>query len=486
MRTVQDESLGPAEVLILAAAAAMAAAALAGPVLVIGAHVPRWINEGWNAYWSDAATGGGVLYPAPDRLVANTYTPLSFYIVGWAGKLLGDNIVAGRIIALAGLLVVVADIAAIVRCLTGNRFAAWLAALSFLIYAANEAPAYVAMNDPQWLGLAFSTTGALVFLARRHRAHGLAWSALACLLMLAGGLVKQNLIAWPLAVLIWTAWHERRQFALWLAVGGGVAAAFSVLAAVLYGSPFFAAILAAPRVLSLAKLIGDAEKWLPPLLPFLAIAVLVALRCGRDAGAQLVLLYAGIAALSGIGFLVGVGTSVNVLFDLFIGLFILAGLFADRLRQRLAAAATRAVDAGILAALILLLPLLPAAARAPLHGKWLVEQVRDGQSFWRASIRMLAEAPGPVACETPAACYWAHKPFEIDFFNLSQKLKTGRMTDASLLERLDRRSYAVLQLANDNTATVGSLLLPERANLHIAAAYRIVAVGRDSMILTPR
>jgi len=44
-------------------------------------------NEGWNAYFADAAIHGGVLYPAADALITNNYPPLSFYLVGAAGLL---------------------------------------------------------------------------------------------------------------------------------------------------------------------------------------------------------------------------------------------------------------------------------------------------------------------------------------------------------------------------------------------------------------
>ena len=42
-------------------------------------------NEGWNAYFADAAMGKMPLYPSTDQLITNNYPPLSFYIVSsWA------------------------------------------------------------------------------------------------------------------------------------------------------------------------------------------------------------------------------------------------------------------------------------------------------------------------------------------------------------------------------------------------------------------
>src|SRR3954451_7227709 len=70
------------------------------PLLSIGRYLPLDPNEGWNAYFADAAIHGGVLYPTADALITNNYPPLSFYFVGAVGYLMGDNIFAGRIVAL--------------------------------------------------------------------------------------------------------------------------------------------------------------------------------------------------------------------------------------------------------------------------------------------------------------------------------------------------------------------------------------------------
>src|SRR5215472_15267788 len=64
-------------------------------------HVPLDPNEGWNAYRAAAAMSGAPLYPPADALFFNNYPPLSFYLVGAFGRLVGDNIVAGRIVSLA-------------------------------------------------------------------------------------------------------------------------------------------------------------------------------------------------------------------------------------------------------------------------------------------------------------------------------------------------------------------------------------------------
>src|SRR5258706_9934134 len=75
-------------------------------VAIVGLPVPLDPNEGWNAYHQVAAISGGAFYPGPHAFMINNYPPLSFYLVGALGVLLGDNIVAGRVVSLAAFLFV--------------------------------------------------------------------------------------------------------------------------------------------------------------------------------------------------------------------------------------------------------------------------------------------------------------------------------------------------------------------------------------------
>src|SRR5256885_16197099 len=64
-----------------------------------------WGNEGWNAYHADQAMRGvAQLYPPPDGLVANNYPPLSYYLIGWLGRLFGDPLSLGRALSLLSTL----------------------------------------------------------------------------------------------------------------------------------------------------------------------------------------------------------------------------------------------------------------------------------------------------------------------------------------------------------------------------------------------
>ena len=83
--------------------AGLAALFLVWPVWRAFLPLEIWGNEGWNAYHADAAMRGAQLYPPPDGLVANNYPPLSFYIIGAIGRLIGDPILAGRLLSLVAV-----------------------------------------------------------------------------------------------------------------------------------------------------------------------------------------------------------------------------------------------------------------------------------------------------------------------------------------------------------------------------------------------
>src|SRR5262249_18700667 len=153
-------------------------------------------NEGWNAFWADSAMSHGELYGAGNQLVANNYPPLSFDIVGALGRLIGDNVIAGRLVSLASLLVVIAAAFLWLRAV-GPAWQIAMSGVAFLLAAfAFFVSRYVAMDDPQMLAHAFMLT-AVVALWRGNFSS--ASVIIAAALMLMGGFTKHLLIPLPLA-----------------------------------------------------------------------------------------------------------------------------------------------------------------------------------------------------------------------------------------------------------------------------------------------
>jgi len=96
----------------------------AWPVYRAFLNVEIEINEGWNAYFADAAMGKMPLYPSADQLITNNYPPLSFYIVGLLGRFVGDPVLAGRLLSLLAMVAIATAIVLSVRRLGGSAVAA--------------------------------------------------------------------------------------------------------------------------------------------------------------------------------------------------------------------------------------------------------------------------------------------------------------------------------------------------------------------------
>jgi len=165
-------------------------------------------NEGWNAYHADAAVGGGALYPSPDTLIVNNYPPLSFYALGWLGKLFGDPLYVGRALSLIATLGLGLMIARVVRQLGAGRAGAAVAGLWFVATMARCYNRFVGMNDPQLAGELIMLLALSWFLARDKAGRS---ADLPILLMALAGFWKHNIIAVPATVLAW----------LWLRDGCG-------------------------------------------------------------------------------------------------------------------------------------------------------------------------------------------------------------------------------------------------------------------------
>lgn len=110
--------------------------------------------------------GSSPALSAIGQMVFNNYPPSSFYVVGLLGWLLGDMIVAGRIIALVALLFCAYAAGRVVCVMGGTRTGSWFAGLLVIIYSAVFYSDYVGMDDPQWLGQGIVMLGLLLLVDR--------------------------------------------------------------------------------------------------------------------------------------------------------------------------------------------------------------------------------------------------------------------------------------------------------------------------------
>ncbi|MBE7217201.1 MAG: hypothetical protein INR64_01875 [Caulobacteraceae bacterium] len=451
---------------VLVAAALLIAACAATRVWLIPARISTNPNEGWNAFQAAAALGAGPLYPPPGGLTGNNYPPLSFFIVGWAGRAVGDPILAGRLISLLSVLLTAGSVFLCVQRLAPRRSSApAIAALLLLGFVSTQYRSYLAMDDPQWLAHALMTAALAAILPARAEASPTRLGAAgAAALMVLGGMVKHNLVAFPLAVTVWLALHHRRALAVWLATAAAALLACAVAALAAFGGAFFVDLLAADRRYSAVRML---KAGLPVLavLPLLALAVGLVPRRRQDTRIDLLLLCVAIALPLGVLQRAGEGVNVNAHFEALIALCICGGVF---IAQPGPGRRTPAV------ALLLAAPFM---VLAPLALRTSYREVRGhaaAQAAWAQMEGRVSAVPGAVACEAPALCYWAGEPFVLDMFLYGQHV--SRRHDASALSlALDRGAVAAVQLDAPHPPRLGDAPDPLPALIAARGAPAFVA-----------
>ena len=407
--------------------------------LTIVRHIPLNWNEGWNAYHTADLAAGRPLYPNPAATTFFTnYPPLSFYLIAPLGRVLGDHMIAGRVIAFMSLLawiVLVAIAARRLRCSwTSAGFGALVLAAGLFVFS----DFYVGVNDPQILGHALQMFGLVVLLAGRRTSTSL----VACAVFFtAGVLVKNNLVVLPLVTVVWL-FIEDRASALRLLVFGAVAGAAATLLCIAVFGPQIITHVLSPRAWLPSKAVSMGGEWLlRMILPVVVVAWLV-VKVRGDAASRFVVIYSAIAIAIGIALAAGEGVYWNTMFEAECALALTAAVAVDRVRRPVT------VAAAFLAA-----PALALALNATVH--WLSPR------FWfdprwseaataAADIDFVRRHDGAGLCEDMALCYWGGKPAGVDFFNMHERLRREPWRVDPLIRRLNDREYAVAQVEDDD------------------------------------
>ncbi|MBB3172238.1 hypothetical protein FHR90_000044 [Endobacter medicaginis] len=435
--------------LALACGALLLIGLVLGPVATIPMQIPLDYNEGWNAGFAARAVmpGTGPLYPGPDTLVFNNYPPLGFLIVGAAGRwLVGDMIVAGRIIALLGLLASGALVALCLRRLGLAWRPAIAGGLAMLLLIATWFRVYVAMDDPQWLAHAVMLAGLAVLVDRPERLRGgplpVVRIAAAALLMVMAGFIKHNLVALPLATTIWLLWLRPRACAVWLAAAAVALAAGAMMVWLAWGADAFADILGHHRVFTPARALFGLQKLLP-LIPAGLVIGLMLRRSPHRIALGLVVPFLAVALVTGVLQRIGDGVYYNAQFPTVIALSLALGIALDAAIAR----PPRLRGTTIGAPALLVFAALPLIGAAPQHLRLSVQALTQREAraaAWAPMIGALAAADGPVGCQMLSLCAWAGRPFGVDMFNLTQKVLTGG-PDSGFAAMLAAHRFALIE-----------------------------------------
>jgi len=479
-----------ATALLWAAIAGLAVACIsiaAPPSYALFRCIPNGYNEGWNAYWAEVAWRGGPLYPAVNSPISNNYPPLSFYLVGALGRVVGDNIFAGRLLALVSLGVIAADLFVWLRINRVSRATAAFGSVLFLAAFGAYAPAYIAMNDPQLLAHAFMMTSAVVLWRFDFSRKALVGAAV---LMVVAGTIKHLLIAMPLAVTAWIVLYRRQVLMTWLIAGVAVLGAGLVLLYYTQGAVFFHDMASSRLYSRLLVESGIRRVW--NSFGFLAVLSGVALiawvsrvssREMREQAAFAVLYFviaAGVGALAA----GGKGVDRNAFFEFLIAAVLAVSVGVEHLRSRMAHGLYPLLGS-VVAAGCCMVFLSEAVQEWP--ARLLLLQQTDRREA--ASIQMIGDirrlGGGAAACEELSLCYWAGSAFKVDFFNYGQKLATSALPPADCAATFSAQSISLVQVNSPRGEPRLSFRLPPSCNAAIAREYSLAFVSSHGRLMLP-
>lgn len=390
-------------------------------------------NEGWNAYFADAALGRMPLYPEADQLITNNYPPLSFYVVGGVGNFLQDRILAGRLLSLLSIGIITLNIALSIRQLGGTAQAACLGSFFYTATMLRFFTCYAGMNDPQLLAHAIMSFGFLLFLRARNLDSSLVWPVI---IMVVAGFFKHNIVAMPLTLFLWLALTNRKQMIQLgllaaLAIAGGFLACY-----VVYGHAFLENLLA-PRVTRWQRALNAIGH-----LQWVSVALVTWCYVGftrrTESNANLCSL---LIAVSFVNFFLqktGEGVAHNAQFDLLIALAIGLGLAFSRLAfTPLAVRYSPSCLQGLLVILIctrLLISTRLEPLRVLVDSSFRTKLTQMEQRM-HDKVLLLREHPGEVAGSTYAS-YRSGKPFTVDLFNTAQRIRKGKLSRDIITQRI--------------------------------------------------
>lgn len=294
-------------------------------VLTLPRHVPLNYNEGWNAYHAADVINGLSPYLAGRLYFFNNYPPLSFFAVAAATRFVRDPIIAGRLLSLVSFGVWTLALVAAAVALGCRRAHACFGALLFAgtTFVFTD---YVGIDDPQMIGHAIASAGLIALL--RAPSGRLAPVVAAVPLVLAI-FVKQNLVAVPIACLLWLAGTDRRRawrLALAIVVVGALATAMVVAA---FG-PRVIESMTLPRAVLPLKGAGMAAQWLLRSIVLIAFGLRLFRKHPHDSAVLFVTIYAGVSAAIGAVSGAGAGVNWNVFFDADWALCLAAGVALER------------------------------------------------------------------------------------------------------------------------------------------------------------
>ena len=474
------------------ALAGLALVMFAYPVLRITADFEIDYNEGWNVYLQGLVMHGVSPYSGAGALFFNNYPPLSFYLVGLVGQLIGDDLLAGRLLSVLAMAVISVSCGLVVRASGGGKLDGLLGTATCAAMFSAFATDYVGVDDPQLLAQGFLCAGFATYVGGKASPARL--SAVA-VLFAAGLLCKHNVLALPLVVSVHALWRApaagRWTF---LAVGLGLIALAGGVIMLAFGSDFFHRLLA-PRIYDSTRGFLLTMEALGRIQTVLAVTVLFLLaRWRSNAVTGMVAAYLVLGLALGMGFSGGAGVDINIYFDVMIACAMTAGLAAVWARGCADLPAMAPVAVAVLANFGVLLLSPQVLGRMVVDG---LGDYAEREALFSADTAYLRQIAGPAVCESMLLCLRAGKPISVDPYNVLQASLTGRLPPHHLEDLLRAHAFPVVQISSSREHPLdeapGLQVIPPRfVNFsdgvfdEIARSYTLDRVGLSGRFYRPK
>jgi len=398
-------------------------------------------NEGWNVYNTQAAMQHRPLYPVEYGWTTVNYPFLSFYLVGYASRLVGDYLLTGRLISLAALLLSCVLVGLIVKKLTGGWGPAVFGGVFCLGLFCSRITEYVGMDDPQMLAHPFFLLGLWLYMGDPPSTLRLA--GITSLFAL-GGNIKHNLIPVPLSILNDLFLTSARK-AVRFVVFGVVFLALSIAINILVGGPFFISNLLGPRVYSLARIRTSFFSVYPPLGLPLAVSAFWSIWQIRNRQTRVISFYFFWSLLIGAAFAGGTAVNANTFFDNFFAMSIIMGAGLDSLWKapipHLGKGGAWRFLVPVLLYLAVVMMYVPAGVRMPES----LAELPELEKQFDTEVSFLVSRPGPAICESLTLCYEAGKPYVLDPFNSTRLVRFGKLNSDELVKQIAEKKYGAIQ-----------------------------------------
>ena len=440
------------------------------PVLRMSRNFEINLNEGWNAYRARMADHGIPLYGSPPKFTSTNYPPLSFHLVGFAGRITGDYVAAGRWISLVSIVALAVLTAVFVRKLTDRWNPGIYAALTFVIWLGVFQDNRIGMNDPQLFAMTINLFGLYAYAAHRHSRKWLCVPPCIC---------HQRVHQTQPDCLPTGYWRSPVVHTLMERTGvmdrragrerSGSAGAYGD-----HRRPYFLAHMNLSRPYYIWDFTQKVSNYVTMAQIPIAVALVWSAFHFADARRNLLMSAWICATAVALIFTSGYGVDGNIYFDSFVALTLIVGVAANDVERML----TGKRFAPWILCVTLLAPLIGIVPRLP--DRWQRDRNHHRafpyiEQQFAEIVHFLANRPGPAICHNLLICYEAGKADDFDTFAVACQFGAGKISAVEISNEIDSGRFRTVEFDGDfdRGPADGGPMGPEK--LSFKNDYRVTA-----------